>query len=329
MMFGTISAAAAVVVLASGIAPAVAQTWPVKPITIVVPLAPGGGPDALARIFAPHLTELLGRQVVVENVPGAGGMTGSARVAKAPPDGYQIVIGNLGTHAQNQTLYKAPLYNSATDFAPIGLVGDLPLVLIARPNLPASNFQEFVAWAKANSGSLQFGSAGAGSAAHLGCVLLNAAIGVTATHVPYRSGASSFGMQDMIAGRIDYMCPTLPLALSQIESKTIKAIAIMSRERSPRVPWLASAHEQGLANFEASAWNAFFTTKGTPPEVVRKLNEASVATMSMPAVQSRLQEIGINVIAPERRSPDYLQKFVESEIVKWAGPIKASGVTAE
>jgi tripartite-type tricarboxylate transporter receptor subunit TctC len=313
----------------AAVTPVSAQDWPTKPITIVVPLAAGGGPDALARIFAPHLTELLGKQVVIENVPGAGGMTGSNRIAKAPPDGYQIVIGNVGTHAQNQTLYKAPLYNSAIDFAPIGLVGDLPLVLIARPNIPANNLPEFITYAKANESKVQFGSPGAGSAGHLACVLFNAATGLKATHVPYRSGASTFGIQDLIAGRIDYMCPTLPLALSQIESKAIKAMAVFTRDRSPRVPWLASAHEQGLANFEASAWNAFFTTMGTPPEVVRKLNAATVATMNIPAVQARVQEIGINTIAPERRSPAYLQKFVVSEIAKWAGPIREAGVTVD
>jgi tripartite-type tricarboxylate transporter receptor subunit TctC len=320
---------AAFAALATASAPAAAQTWPARSLTIVVPLAAGGGPDALARIFAPHLTELLGRQIVVENVPGAGGMTGANRVAKAPPDGYQMVIGNVGTHAQNQTLYKNPLYNSATDFAPVALVAVLPLVLIARKDLPAQTLPEFIAYAKANQAKMQYGSPGAGSAGHLACVLLNAAIGIGATHVPYRSGASTFGAQDLIAGRIDYMCPTLPLALSQIEGNTVKAIAVLTRERAPRLPMLPSAHEQGLADFDAGAWNALFLPRGTPEAIVKKLNDAVVTTMAMPSVQANVQNIGATIVAPERRSPAYLQAFVESEITKWAGPIKASGVSAD
>ncbi len=315
--------------LVVAVAPAVAQEWPTRPITIVVPLAAGGGPDALARILAPHLAELLGQPVLVENVPGAGGMTGASRVAKAPPDGYQVVIGNVGTHAQNQTLYKHPAYNALTDFAPVGLIAELPLVLVARPDLPANNLQEFIAYAKLNQAKMQFGSAGPGSGAHLACVLLNAAIGIDVTHVPYRSGASTFGMQDLIAGRIDYMCPTLPLAIAQIESKTIKAPALLTRNRALRLPELATAQEQGLTNFDVGSWNALFLPKGTPAAIIRKLHDATVATMTLPAVQSKIEAIGITVVGPERRSPEYLQKFVQSEIEKWAAPIRATGVTAD
>lgn len=324
-----IRAAAALALLAALLAPAHAQTWPTRPVTIVVPLAAGGGPDALARILSPHLTERLGRQVVIENVPGAGGTTGSNRVAKAPPDGYQSVIGNVGTHAQSQTLYKHPPYNAATDFAPVSLLAVLPLVLIARNDLPANTLPEFIAYAKANQARMQYGSPGAGSAGHLACVLLNAAIGINVTHVPYRSGASTFGTQDLIAGRIDYMCPTLALALAAIEGKSIKAIAVLTRERAPRLPALASAQEQGLAGFDAGAWNGLFLPKGTPAAIVQKLNEAVVATMDLPSVQARLNEIGVMPVGREQRSPAYLQKLVESEIEKWAGPIRASGATAE
>jgi tripartite-type tricarboxylate transporter receptor subunit TctC len=325
---------ATVVALGAAAVPAVAQTtvvqtWPARPVTIVVPLAAGGGPDVLARILAPHLSELLGQPVLVENVPGGGGMTGSARVAKAAPDGYQAVIGNIGTHAQNQTLYKRPAYNAATDFAPVGLIAELPFVLVARPDLPAGTLQDFIAYAKANQAKMQYGSAGPGSGAHLACVLLNAAIGIDVTHVPYRSGASTLGMQDMIAGRIDYMCPTLPLAIAQIDSKTVKAPAILTRERAPRLPNLASAHEQGLTDFEAGSWNALFLPKDTPAAIVRKLNDAMVAAIAKPSVRSKIEETGAVVVGAERMSPDYLQAFVESEIRKWAAPIKATGVTAE
>ena len=319
----------ALAAIAAALVPTTAQDWPTRPLTVVVPLAAGGGPDTMARILAPHMSERLGRQVIVENVPGAGGMTGANRVAKAAPDGYQSVIGNVGTHAQNQTLYKNPPYNAAAHFAPVALIAVLPLVLIARNDLPADTLTEFIAYAKANQEKMQFGSPGAGSAGHLACVLLNAAIGINVTHVPYRSGASTFGTQDLIAGRIDYMCPTLPLALAPIESRAIKAIAVLTRDRAPRLPGIASAQEQGLTGFDAGAWNGLFLPKGTPDAIVQKLNEAVTGAMSLGPVQAKLQDIGVMVVAPERRSPAYLQNFVESEIQKWAGPIKAAGVSVD
>src|SRR6266571_7982670 len=204
------------------IGPALSQDWPTRPVTMVVPFAAGGPADTVGRILAPGLSELLGQQVIIENVGGSGGMTGAARVAKAAPDGYQFVLGNVGTHAANQTFYKAPLYNAATDFAPVMLIAETPLLLLARKDLPADDLPAFTAYAKAHQAKMQFGSGGAGSASHLACMLLNAAIGVNVTHVPYRGAAPA--MQDLIAGRIDYQCPDSPIAIAQIESRTIKAI---------------------------------------------------------------------------------------------------------
>jgi tripartite-type tricarboxylate transporter receptor subunit TctC len=306
---------------------AAAQDWPNRPVTMVVPLAAGSGIDVVGRILAPRLAELLGQQVIVENVGGAGGMTGASRVARATPDGYQFLLGGTGTHAQNQTLYKHPLYSAATDFAPVALVAEQPIVLIARKDMPVDGLQEFIAYAKTNQGKMQYGSAGAGSAAHLACVLLDAAIGVTVTHVPYRGGGPA--MQDLIAGRIDYQCPLITIAIQQIESKTVKGIANLSRNRSPSLPNLPSAHEQGLINFDASNWSAFFLPKDTPAAIVQKLHIATIAAMNTPSVRARLKEIGADLVTPERTSPAYLQKFVESEIEKWAAPIRASGVTGE
>jgi tripartite-type tricarboxylate transporter receptor subunit TctC len=307
--------------------PALSQQWPSHAMTMVVPFSAGGPADTVGRILAPSLSELLGQQVVIENVGGSGGMTGSSRVARAAPDGYQFVLGNVGTHAANQTFYKSPLYNAAADFAPVMLIAQTPLVLLARKDLPASNLPEFIAYAKANQGSMQFGSGGAGSASHLACVLLNAAAGITVTHVPYRGAAPA--MQDLIAGRIDYQCPDTPIAIAQIESKTVKAIAILTRDRSPSLPDQASAHEQGLTDFDAANWFALFLPKGTPAAIVQKLHAATSSTIDTAAVKARMQEIGADLTARERRSPDYLQKFVESEIEKWAGPIKASGVSMD
>ncbi len=305
--------------------PAAAQSWPTRPITMVVPLAAGGAGDVLGRILASRLSELLGQQVIVENVGGAGGMMGASRVAKAAPDGYQFVQGGIGTHAASQTLYGKPLYNAATDFAPVALNAEQPIVLIARRDYPANNLQDFIAYAKANQTKMQYGSAGVGSAVHLACALLNAAIGVEITHVAYRGGNPA--MQDLIAGRTDYQCALPADALPQIESKTVKAISILSLDRSPTLPALASAHEQGLTNFTAAVWSAFFFPKGTPAAIVRKLNEATVATLETPGVQIKLRDMGATVVAPARRSPEYLRQFVESEIVKWAAVIKAAGIS--
>jgi tripartite-type tricarboxylate transporter receptor subunit TctC len=308
-------------------APAAAQDWPVRPVTMVVSFAAGGGADVMGRILARRLSELIGRQVIVENVGGAGGMTGTSRVARAAPDGYELALGSVGTHAYNQTLYKQPLYDAATDFAPVALIAETPQLLVTRKDLPVGDLREFIAYAKANQAHMQYGSAGTGSPTHLACSLLNAVIGVDVTHIPYRGAAPT--MQDLLAGRIDYQCPNTTVALPQIESAAIKPIAILTRERSPILPDLASAYEQGLTDFEASIWYALFLPKGTPEPIVRKLHDAAVAAMETPAVQARLKDIGATVVAPERRSPEYLQKFVESEIAKWAVPIRAANITGE
>ena len=254
-------------------------------------------------------------------------MAGSNRVAKAIPDGYQFVLGNIGTHAANQTFFKSPLYNAATDFAPVMLIAETPHVLLGRKDIPANNLPEFITYAKTNQAKMQYGSGGVGSASHLACILLNAAIGVNVTHIPYRGAAPA--LQDLIAGRIDYQCPDTPVAIPQIESAMVKAIAILTRDRSPKLPALASAHEQGLTDFRVSNWFAIFLPKGTPATIVRKLHDATVASMDTPAVQSRMREIGADLVTSERRSPDYLKKFVEAETKKLAAPIKASGASID
>jgi tripartite-type tricarboxylate transporter receptor subunit TctC len=207
------------------------------------------------------------------------------------------------------------------------LVVELPLVLVARKDLPADGLPTFVAYAKANRAAMQYGSGGAGSATHLACALLNAAAGIEATHVPYRGGAPA--MQDLIAGRIDYLCIDTPVALPQIEAASIKPIAVLSHGRSESLPSLASAHEQGLASFAATNWAGLFLPKHTPVEIVAKLHDAVVAAMETPSVQAQMKKVGADLVPSERRSPAYLQKFVESEIEKWAGPIKASGLRAD
>ena len=304
-----------------------AQDYPTRPVTMVIPFAAGGPTDVLGRVVADRMSQLLGQQVVVENVGGAGGMTGSQRVAQALPDGYTMVLGTVGTHAQNQTLYKRPLYNAATDFTPVALLAQVPLVLIARKDLPVNSLQEFIAYAKANENKMSYGSAGAGSATHLGCVLLNAAIGVNIQHVPYRGTGPA--MQDLAAGRIDYLCEIVTTALPQIQGGTVKPIAMLSLQRSPVLPNLATANESGLPNFEAYTWNALFLPKGAPAPIVKKLHDVAVETMKTPSVKERLEGLGAIVMPEDKMTSDYLDKFVKSEIEKWAAPIRASGATIE
>lgn len=319
--------ALAVLFAISLVAVANADDYPSRPITMVIPFAAGGPTDVLGRVAADRMSQLLGQQVVVENVGGAGGMTGVQRVAQSPPDGYTIVLGTVGTHAQNQTLYKRPLYNAATDFTPVALMAQVPLVLIARKDLPVNNLQEFIAYAKANQSKMSFGSAGAGSATHLGCVLLNAAMGVDIQHVPYRGTGPA--MQDLAAGRIDYLCEIVTTALPQIQGGTVKPIAMLSLDRSPVLPNLPTANESGLPKFEAYTWNAIFLPKGASREIVNKLNTVIVETMKTPVVKDRLQGLGVMIVPPEKETPEYLDQFVKSEIEKWAAPIRASGAEVE
>src|SRR5262245_9682831 len=306
---------------------ALAQSYPSRPVTMVIPFAVGGSADVAGRVIATRVSEFLGQQIVVENVGGAGGMIGTSRVAKAAPDGYQFVLGGVGTHAQNQTLYKKPLYNAATDFAPVVLLAEQPMVLVARKNFPANNLQEFIAFVKANQEKIQYGSSGAGSSSHVSCALLNAAIGINVTHVSYRGGGAV--TQDLLAGLIDYSCYNGPGASSLIEGNLAKPIATLTKGRSTILPGLASSHEQGLINFEVDSWLGFFFPKRTPTPIVQKLHDAAVAALDSPVVQDRLKELGVVPVEPERRSPEYLQRFVEIQVAKWAGAIKAARISAD
>jgi len=316
---------AALALLLALAAPAFAQDFPSRNLTMVIPFAAGGPTDLLGRVIAQRMGEILGQTVVVENVGGAGGMAGSKRVADAKPDGYTFVLGTVGTHAQGQTLYKRPLYNAATDFTPVGLIAEVPIVLIARKDLPANNLKDFVAYAKANEDTMKFGSAGAGSATHLGCVVLDTAMGTPKIiHVPYKGTGPA--MQDLVGGRIDYLCEIISTAKPQIDGGNVKAIAIMTKTRSGVEPNVPTTEEQGL-DVQAYTWNAIFLPKGAPADVVKKLNDAMLAAMHTPAVRERLVSFGAQIVSDDRATPAYLGGFVKSEIEKWAAPIKASGVS--
>ena len=317
---------AAAAILHGDVGGLAAQNWPTRPVTMVVPFAPGGGTDVLGRIIGRRLSEVLGQQVIIENVGGAGGMLGSARVVKAAPDGYQFVVGSRAD-AINQTLYKNPLYNFKEDLAPVALVAEQPMVLVARKDLPVSGLEEFVAYVKKNQGAMQFGSAGTGSTGHVDCALLNAAMGVNIPHLPYRGGGPA--MQDLIGGRFDYFCTLSATAVPPVESRLVKAIAVFTRYRLPSLPDLATAYDQGMTDFEASTWFGFFVPRRTPAPIIQRLQEATVAAIDTPSVQEQLIATGTFVVARERRSSEYLQRFVASEIEKNAAPIKAAGIAMD
>jgi tripartite-type tricarboxylate transporter receptor subunit TctC len=325
-MLKKILAAAVVSVLASAHSVR-AQEWPTRPVTMVVGYAAGGTTDVLGRIVAQRVGEAVGQQIVVENVGGAGGLTGSLRVARAQPDGSQVLFGGLGTVVLNQLLYKKPPYDTVTDFVPVALVAEVPLVLLTRKELPVTNLQEFIAYTKANHGKMTFGSAGIGSAPYFGCLLLNMAMGAEGTHVPYRGSGPA--LQELMAGRIDYYCDALPSALPHIEAKSIKAIAMLTRDRAPLLPDLATAQEQGLAGFEAYTWFGFFFPRGTPDAIVRRLQHATVEAMKTPTVRQSLEKLGATVVPLEQMTPERLGRLVHSEIEKWTAPIKASGVSVD
>jgi tripartite-type tricarboxylate transporter receptor subunit TctC len=305
---------------------AAAQSFPTRTITMIVPFAAGGPTDLLGRLLAQRMGEILGQTVIVENVSGAGGMTGMKRLSDARPDGYTIGIGTVGTHAQNQWLYEHPAYNAATDFTPVALIAEVPIVVFARKDLPVNNLKEFAVYAKNNQATMQFGSGGAGAASHLACVVLNTAIGTNITHVPYKGGEPA--MQDVIAGRMDFGCDLISTVKPQIDSGSVKALAVLGETRSPAEPNLPTAAEQGV-DAQAYSWNAVFLPKGAPDDLVKKLNAAALEAMKTPAFRERLEGLGAQVVSEDRATPEYLASFVKSEIAKWQGPIKTSGVKVQ
>jgi tripartite-type tricarboxylate transporter receptor subunit TctC len=245
----------------------------------------------------------------------------------SPAQWITLGIGSVGTHAHNQTLYKKPAYDASTDFTPVALIAETPVVLITRKDLPPSSFQEFVAYARAHQAKMQFGSPGAGASSHIACVVLNQMIGINPTYVPYRGGA--LAMQDLVGGRLDLpMRDQLVTAKPQIEGGAVKGLAILTRERSPVLLNLPTALEQGT-DVQAYAWTALFLPRRTPEAIVETLNKAVVEALRTPAVRQRILELGSIAVSEERTTPQYLAGFIKSEIEKWAGPIRASGVTMD
>jgi tripartite-type tricarboxylate transporter receptor subunit TctC len=317
--------------LAAFVCPAAAQDlqkdWPNRPVTMVVPFAAGGPMDSLARILQPTLGETLGQPIIIENTPGGGGLTGSLRVSQAAVDSHMFVLASIGTHAIGYSMHSKPAYHPVNDFQPVAFVADAPLMLMLKKDLPPNNLQEFIAYTKANHDKMTFSSGGTGTSSHISCVMLNQIMGVNVTHVPYRGGGPAF--QDLIAGRIDYICNYVSIGAPAVKAGQVKALATLARERTAAVPDLPTAEQQGLKDFDVSAWNAILLPKSATPAMVAKFNAAVSKALDNPAMRGRLDALGLIPAAPERRSPQYLRSYIESEIEKWAKPVKASGLQVD
>lgn len=324
-MLRTMTVAAAGLALFTGVLHA--TEWPTRPLTMIVPFSAGGPLDAVARILAPRLSAELKQAVIIENVSGAGGMTGGNRVATAQPDGYTFLYGNNSTHTFTQLLSKKPLYDVKRDFSPVAVFIENSKVLLVRPDLPVKDLAEFGNYARANATKMQFGSSGVASASHVACLLLNSAIGVDVVHLPYRG--LSFALQDLMAGRVDYLCEIISSASAQIKSGTVRALALLSLRRSASLPDLPTAHEQGLSNFDIDGWNGFFFPHGTPDYIVKRLAEITSNVMDDPQLQKKVESLGLNVAAKERRNGQYLQTAVAADLQKWEPPLKAAGLLPE
>jgi tripartite-type tricarboxylate transporter receptor subunit TctC len=301
-----------------------AQDWPTRPITLIVPFAAGGGVDSSARLQALAMGEVLGQTIVVENVGAAAGTIGSARVAKAAPDGYTMLIGNSGTHVFSQSLYTKKPYDAVADFEPVGMVTESPRLLVVRKGLPVNNLQELIAYMKANQSKMQYSSAGVGSGTHLPCALLNHTLGVDITMVPYRG--ENPALQDVIADRIDYMCTTIQSGAAQARQGTVKGIAVMAERRAAIVPNIPTTGEQGLAGVEASVWNGFFFPKGTPKPIIDKMHDAIEKMIARPDIRQKMESLGLEILPPEQRTPEYLAKALPQDIERWGKVIKAAGI---
>ena len=316
-----------VVALASlGIGGAVAQTYPSRPITIIAPFPPGGPSDALARILSGPLEAALGQPIVIENVGGAGGTIGAARVARAEPDGYTLLIGQWGTQVVNPVTYNLP-YDAANDFAPIALLTNTPQLIIARKDFPAGDVRELIAWLKANPDKAQAATVGAAGGAQVAGMYFQQVTGTRFGFVPYRGGAPA--MQDLMAGRVDIMFDQAANAIAQVRAGTIKAYAVMTEERWHLAPDVPTIDESGAQGLHVSYWHALWAPKATPPDIIAKVNAAVVSALADPKVQQNFAAQGQDIWPPEQQTPQALAAFYKAETDKWWPIIKAEGLKAE
>jgi tripartite-type tricarboxylate transporter receptor subunit TctC len=306
----------------AGAGGATAQTFPSRPITMIVPFGAGGPADVSARIVGEHMSRTLGQQIVIENVLGAGGTTGSARAMRATPDGYTIAIGQIGTHAAAVALYPNLAYAPDVDFAPIGRVVDQAVLIVARKDFPPHDMKEFIAYVKANADKLNMAHAGVGSISHFSCLLLNEILGAKPTLVPFSGGAPSINA--MVGGQVDYMCEPISDVVQQVKAGTLKVYATGTAERNPALPDLPTAKEAGLPAFEVSAWYGLFAPKGTPQAVLDALTDALDKALDDETVRKRLSDLGCNIPAKPARGQGALASLVKNEIARWSPIIRAA-----
>ena len=307
-------------------ASAAAQQYPTRPVTIIVPFAAGGPTDVIARITAEYFSKALGQQVLVENVAGAGGTTGSTRAAQAKPDGYTILMGHMGTHGAAPGLYANLKYDPATDFEPLGLVAGTPILIVARKDFPAANLKEFIAKVKDPATKAKQAHAGVGSVSFTTCTLLTSQLKVKNIMAAYRGTGPA--LNDLIGGQVDYMCDQIVNLVSQVKGGAIKAYAIATPTRSPALPDVPTTKEAGLPEYQVSAWNALFAPKGTPKEIVAKLNETLSKALDDEGTRKRLLELGSVIPDKDGRTPQALATLVKSEVARWTPILKSSGAAA-
>jgi len=300
-----------------------AQEYPSRSITLIVPFAAGGPTDVISRIVGDHMSRTLGQQIVIENVVGAGGTTGSTRAMRASADGYTLITGHMGTHAASVALYPNLAYKPDSDFEPIGLIAGTPVLILAKKEFQPKNLKAFVNYVKANEKTLNMAHAGVGSVSYTTCLLLNHILGVKPTTIPYQGTGPS--MNALVAGQVDYMCDQIVNAVPQIKGGTIKAYAIGTAERNPALPDLPTSKEAGLPEFQASAWNALFAPKGTRKAVVDKINAALSLALDDEVTRKRLLDLGSDIPGKDRRTARALAILVKSEIQKWTPIINAAG----
>ncbi|MBJ6124490.1 tripartite tricarboxylate transporter substrate-binding protein [Microvirga splendida] len=304
-----------------------AQNYPTRPITMIVPFAAGGPTDVVARIVTDNMSRTLGQQIVIENVAGAGGTTGITRAAQSQPDGYTIMMGHMGTHGAAPALYPNLKYDPTKDFAPIGLAAGTPILIVAKKDFPANDLKGFLDYMKANAGKVNMAHAGVGSVSHSTGILFNSIINAKPTLVAYRGTGPA--LNDLMANTVDYMTDQIVNVAPQIQGGNIKAFAIATPERSPALPNVPTTKEAGLPDYQVSAWNAVFAPKGTPADIVKKLNGALVKALDDENTKKRLADLGGVIPTNAERTPESLQKLVESEVARWTPVLKAAGATAE
>jgi tripartite-type tricarboxylate transporter receptor subunit TctC len=321
----TLGCALALATLA-GAGSVAAQTYPARPVTMIVPLAPGGSTDVIGRIMAEAMRPILGQPVIVDNTAGAGGTIGVGRLARATPDGYTFGIGQWGTNVANGAVYNLP-FDLLKDFEPVALIATQPFLVVSRKTMPANNLKELIAWLKANSSKATQGNSGIGSPSHVGGVFFQNAIGVRFQLVPYRSAGLS--MQGLVAGDIDVNLDTPAISLPQLQSGNIKAYAVTAKNRLKTAPEIPTTDDAGLPGFHFSFWHAFWAPKGTPKEAVARLNDAVVKSLADPAVRKRLIDLSQDIFPREQLTPEALGAFQKAEIDTWWPIIRAAGIKAE